>query len=168
MSTLRQKKPKPKKGKTPKKLKGKTTNTTTPPPLCPASPRPCHFLQRDFYYTLRFSLCFSSRLSLSLSLVHLFRLLCISIHIYMHLSPNLPPSCTFVWDLCGFSQFSPCSSCCFHIFPLLSFFYVSRSCFFSRFLWDWDWLWIWVRSRIGFDSPRFALVMWFQLIHGRG
>lgn len=75
MSTLRQKKPKPKKGKTPKKLKGKTTNTTTPPPLCPASPRPCHFLQRDFYYTLRFSLCFSSRLaslSLCLSLSYIY------------------------------------------------------------------------------------------------
>lgn len=168
---LRAKKAKTQKRKTPKK-KGKTTNTTATTSTS-ASPSPlsytlpfvfCHFLQCDFYYTLRFRFVSSRLVQFS----------------YIYFACNSFP---FIFT-CIYRQTVP-GICVgfgfgfFGLFPLLLFlffpftvrrcflFYVSRSCFFLGLALDLDSV-FGFESGIGFDSQRFALVMWFQLIHGRG
>lgn len=170
MSTLRsassQKKPKPEnpkrgKSKNTQKNEGKNHKHHYTAPLSPFLARLLPFCSA--ICITRYAFRFVSRL-----VSRTFISLVMHFHSYLHASIAKPAS---FLDIClGFSHFSPCFCCSFYIFPLLSFLCESQL-FFSGFFWDW--LWIRVRvlrvwSRIGFDSPRFALVMWFQLIHGRG
>lgn len=77
-----------------------------------------------------------------------------------------------MWDsVLGFSDFSLC--CCFYFFPvhrstLLSFLCVSQLFFCGIGFGSGFGFGFGFGSGIGFDSQRFALVMWFQLIQGRG
>lgn len=139
MSTLRcqPKKPKPKNEKHPKK--GKTTNTTAPsfPLSYTLSFVFCHFLQRDFYYTLRFRFVSSRLVQFSYIYFACNSFPFIFTCIYRQTVPRI-----CVWDsVLGFSDSSLC--CCFYFarspFDAAFFFMCVAAVFF------WDWLWIWIR-----------------------
>lgn len=169
MSTLRcePKKPKPKNEKHPKKKEKPQT------PLQPPLPPPLVTLCPSFFAT------FCSAIFITRYVFALFRLvscnsrtfisLVIHFHSYLHAS-IAKLFLGFVWDsvLC-FSDFFPLLLFLFFPFTVRRcfLFYVSRSCFFLGLALDLDSV-FGFESGIGFDSQRFALVMWFQLIHGRG
>lgn len=124
-----QKSQNPKTKNTQKKI-GKTTNTTAPAPPPPV-PFPFsytlsfHFLQRDFYYTLRFRFVSSRLVQFSYIYFACNSFPFIFTCIYRQTVPRI-----CVWDsVLGFSDFSLC--CCFYFFPvhrstLLSFLCVSQ------------------------------------------
>lgn len=168
MSTLRcqPKKPKPKNEKHPKKRKNHKHHCNhlhlRPPPLvtlCPsffATFCSAIFITRYAFALFRLVSC-NSRTFISL-VIHF--------HSYLHAS-IAKLFLGFVWDsVLGFSDFSLC--CCFYFSrsTLLSFLCESQL-FFSGIGFGSGFS-FWAGSGIGFDSQRFALVMWFQLIHGRG
>lgn len=144
MSTLRcqPKKPKPKNEKHPKKRKNHKHHCTS---SASASPSPlsytlsfvfCHFLQRDFYYKLRFRFVSSRLVQFSYIYFACNSFPFIFTCIYRQTVPRI-----CVWDsVLGFSDFSLC--CCFYFFPFTVrrcfLFYECRSCFFLGLALDLD------------------------------
>lgn len=135
-----QKSQNPKTKNTQKKI-GKTTNTTAPAPPPPV-PFPFsytlsfHFLQRDFYYTLRFRFVSSRLVQFSYIYFACNSFPFIFTCIYRQTVPRI-----CVWDsVLGFSDFTLC--CCFYFFPFTVrrcfLFYVCRSCFFVGLALDLD------------------------------